>query len=341
MTRARIWQTAALLVLGLLILYGLLRTVHPNQVAAAVGRASPWLVLVGMASGVGFILIRGWRWQLILAASAPKTSIADATAVTAVGFAVNSVSPFKLGEILRIALITPRSDIGVGEAGATVVLERVLDVLVLLVLAVATALASGGGSKGAGIWGGLALLSGVSLAFGVAAYIVVRHPAGSLRVAGVATGVLPHRLRAAALGLAESALKGFSLLRSPGRFALTIVVSLAVWIVPILGLIAYVRSVTPVLAPVTLFLALTLFVITQAVTVTPAAVGTYEGLFLLVLGAFGAGPATVLTAAAVVAHIGGVFISLLVGAAGALWLRFRPARLPVRFEGPAVSEHST
>jgi len=340
MTRRRLWQSAALLVLGLLILYGLLRTVHPDQVAAAVGRASPWLVFAGMASSVGFILIRGWRWQLILAASAPATSVADATAVTAVGFALNSVSPFKLGEILRIALIAPRSGIGVGEAGATVVLERVLDVLALLVLAIATALVSGGAANGAGVWSGLVVLSTVSLAFGVAAYLMVSHPSASLRLAGRVTGVLPRRLRIPAVGLAESVLRGFSLLRSPGRFALTGLLSLVVWIVPILGLAAYVRSITSALAPVTLFLALTLFVITQAVSITPGSVGTYEGLFLLVLGAFGAGPASILTAVAVVSHVGGIVVSLLMGTVGALWLRFGARRLPVGSERPAVSEHS-
>ena len=79
----------------------------------------------------------------------------------------------------------------------------------------------------------------------------------------------------------------------------------------------------------TLFLAVTLFVITQAISVTPASVGTYEGLFVLVLGAFGAGPASVLTAAAVIAHVGGIVTLLLVGAVGALWLRLNRKPLPV------------
>ena len=339
MTRARLWQTAALLLLGLLILYGLLRTVRPDQVAAAVGRASPWLVLVGMATSVAFILIRAWRWQLILAASAPATSFADATAVTAVGFSLNSLSPFKLGEILRIALIAPRCGIGVGEAAATVVLERVLDVLALLILAIATALVTGGAAHGAGIWGGLAVLSALSFAFGVVAYVMVSHPAMSLRLARSLTGALPGRLRAPALTLAESVLKGLSLLRSPGRFALTSFLSLVTWVVPIVGLGAYVRAITPVLTPLTLFLALTLFVITQAVSVTPASVGTYEGLFLLVLGAFGAGPASTLTAVAVLSHVGGIVIYLLMGAAGAVWLRLHRARLPVRSQSPGLGEH--
>ena len=98
-------QAVALLVVGLLILVGVLRSVHPAQVAQALGHASPGWILLGTLSFVGFILVRGWRWQLILGASAPMARFGDATAVTAIGFAVNSVSPFKLGEVLRIAAI--------------------------------------------------------------------------------------------------------------------------------------------------------------------------------------------------------------------------------------------
>src|SRR5438445_11055503 len=123
---------------------------------AAVG----WIVL-GELAYLGFILVRGWRWQVILRASAPHAGLGDATAVTAIGFALNSVSPFKLGELLRIGAIAPRAKIGVGEAGATVVVERVLDVLALLVIPVSAAAISGGGSNSLRYWrGGFVIAAG-------------------------------------------------------------------------------------------------------------------------------------------------------------------------------------
>lgn len=330
-------QATLLLAVGVLILYGLLRTVHPGEVASAIRGASPGWIVLGVLSSVGFIAARSWRWQIILAASVPEARLADAAAVTAVGFAVNSVSPFKLGELLRIGAIAQRLRIGIGEAGATVILERILDVLALLVLAIGAALLSGRSSSGASVWGGLAALSGVSVAAGIAGYVMVLNRERTLKIATRLAAWLPARLRQPLLDLADSILRGLTLLRSPGRFVATSVLSLVVWIVPILGLAAYFRSVSGQLRPVTLFLALTLFVITQAISVTPASVGTFEGLFVLVLGAFGAQPPSVLTAAAVIAHVGGIVALLLVGAVGALWLRVNRPALPIGLQRPVPS----
>ena len=337
MTRRRWVQAAVLLAVGLLILYGLLRSVHPSEVGSAIRGASWGWILLGMLSSLGFIGIRSWRWQIMLEASTPSARLGDATAVTAIGFAVNSVSPFKLGELLRIGAIAQRTGIGVGEAGATVVLERILDVLALLVLALAAALLSGQRSGAGGVWAGLALLSAISLAVGVIAYFMVLNRERSLALVGRISGALPTRLRQPLVDLAVSILRGLTLLRSPARFAITGLLSLVIWIVPTLGLVAYFRSVSGGLPLTTLYLGLTLFVISQAISVTPGSVGTFEGLFVLILGAFGAGSASLLAAAAVIAHIGGIVALLFAGALGALWLRASRTPLPVRTQGPVAS----
>ena len=332
MTRGRWLQASVLLVVGLLILYGLLRTVHPAQVGAAIRGASPGLVLLGFLSSLGFVALRGWRWHLILGSSGSRATLADTIAVTGVGFGVNSVSPFKLGELLRIGMIAQRADIGIGEAGATVVLERILDVLALLVLAIATAVLSGDRSNAGGVWGGLAVLSAISLLVGIAAYVMMLKRAATMALVERLSRWLPERLHAPIVKLADSVLRGFTFLRSPDRFAAVGLLSLLTWILPTLGFIAYFRAVLPNLGFVTLYLALTLFVITQAISVTPGSVGTYEGLFVLVLGAFHAGPPSALAAVAVISHVVGITALLVTAALGAAWLRLNRATFPVRTE---------
>jgi glycosyltransferase 2 family protein len=334
----RVIQALALLALGLLILYGVLRSVHPAQVAHALQRATPGWILLGAAAYAAFILVRAWRWQLILEASARGVRLADTTAVTAVGFAVNSVSPFKLGELVRIAAIAPRARIGIGEAGATVVLERVLDVLALLVLAVAAAAVSGSASRGAGLWTGVVLFAIVSLGIGVVAYRMVSYPDRTRQVVAALAGRLPSHLEGKANDLGSSVIKGFTALRSPGRLAATGGLSLLTWLCIVLGLIAFFRAVSTQLSVPTLFLACTIFVVSQAVSITPGSVGTYEGFFLLVLSTFGAGPPALVTAAAVLGHISNVVVLLVAGAVGALYLRINPGRLPVGLERPTVSQ---
>ena len=299
---------------------------------AAVG----WIVL-GELAYLGFILTRSWRWQVILRASAPHASLGDATAVTAIGFALNSVSPFKLGELLRIGAIAPRVKIGVGEAGATVVVERVLDVLALLVIAVAAAAISGGGSNSFGLWSGVFVIAAISVAIGLVAYLMVTHPQATLAMIERMATRLPTRVATFVDAFAESVLKGFASLRSPGRLAAAGVLSIVVWLWIVAGLIAFFRALTPQLSLSTLVLACTIFVVSQAVSITPGSVGTYEGFFLLVLSTFGARPPAVVTAVAVLSHVANIAIFLAAGAVGALWLRVNRPALPVGLERPIPS----
>jgi uncharacterized protein (TIRG00374 family) len=338
MSRRRLIQAAILLAIGVLILYGVLRTVHPDQVVTAIRGANPGWIAIGLTGFLAFIVIRGWRWHVILQASAPAATLGDATAVTAIGFALNTVSPFKLGELLRIATIATRARIGVGEATATVVLERVLDVLALLVIAVAAAAIAGGGSNSSGLWSGVVVIALASVAIGVVAYLMVTYPQATLSVIDRIARRLPARVGAFVDRFAASVLKGLASLRSPGRLVTAGLLSLLTWLCIDVGLMACFRALTPQLSFPTLALACTIFIISQAISITPGSVGTYEGFFLLVLTTFGAGPAALVTAAAVLSHVGNVAVSLLAGAVGGLWLRVtRPPALPVGLERPVPS----
>jgi uncharacterized protein (TIRG00374 family) len=308
--------------------------VHPSEVGAAIRRASLGWIVLGELAYLGFILTRSWRWQVILRASAPHASIGDVTAVTAIGFALNSVSPFKLGELLRIGAIAPRVKIGIGEAGATVVVERVLDVLGLLVIAVGAAAVSGGGSNSFGLWSGVFVIAAISVAIGVVAYLMVTHPEATLRLIERLATRLPTRVATFVDAFAESVLKGFASLRSPGRLAAAGGLSIVVWLWIVAGLIAFFRALSPELSLSTLVLACTIFVVSQAVSITPGSVGTYEGFFLLVFSTFGARPASLVTAVAVLSHVANIAVLLVAGAVGALWLRLNRPALPVGLERP-------
>jgi glycosyltransferase 2 family protein len=289
--------------------------------------------MLGELAYLAFILVRGWRWQVLLRASAPHASLADATAVTGIGFAVNSVSPFKLGELLRIGAIAPRVGIGIGEAGATVVVERVLDVLALLVIAVGAAAISGAGSNSFGLWSGVLVIAAISVAIGVVAYLMVTYPQATLTLIERIAKRLPARVAIFIDRFAASVLRGFASLRSPRRLFAAGALSILVWLCIVVGLGAFFRALTPQLSLPTLVLAGTIFVVSQAISITPGSVGTYEGFFLLVFSTFGARPAALVTAVAVLSHVGNIAALLLAGAVGAVWLRInRP--LPVGRERP-------
>ena len=337
MTRRRVIQTAVLLAIGLLILMGLLQTVHPADVASAIRGASAGWITVAELAYLAFIVVRGWRWLVILRASSENVNFADATAVTGIGFALNAVSPFKLGELLRIGAMATRTGIGIGEAGATVVVERVLDVLALLVIALGAAAITGAGANSFGLWSGVVVIAAASMVIGVLGYLMVSNPGPTLRLVDRLAARLPSRASAFVERFAASVIKGFASLRAPRRLAGATLLSIVIWLFIVLGLIAFFRALSGQLSLATLILACTIFVISQAISITPGSVGTYEGFFVIVLSTFGARPAALVTAIAILSHVGNIAALLLAGAIGALWLRVSRPALPVGAQRPVAS----
>jgi glycosyltransferase 2 family protein len=79
-------------------------------------------------------VIRGWRWHMILLHAGIGHARADAYALTVVGYMGNTVLPARGGEILRILLLGERTDARRREILGSIVAERALDVVALVVL---------------------------------------------------------------------------------------------------------------------------------------------------------------------------------------------------------------
>jgi uncharacterized protein (TIRG00374 family) len=313
-------RATASLMVGVVILAALIAVVHPDEIARSLRGASLGWIAASLLGLCAFFVVRGWRWKIILHPSAPRVSVADATAVTTIGWAINSVSPFKLGDVVRAASMAQRARIGVGASAATVVLERTLDVLALLLLAIVAAAVSG--SRGGGSWGRLIILSLLAVGVATIGYWLIHDEARTIRLVSALAQPLPAKARTWLIELVPSVLRGFHLLRSRSQLLAAILLSLAQWALSAGTLFALFRAVSPQLSTSTLLLALILFTITQAISVTPGGLGTYEFLFVVTLGAFGGSPPALLTAIAVLTHVVGTAFFLACGALGVLWLRF-------------------
>jgi glycosyltransferase 2 family protein len=89
-----------------------------------------WLVVAAALYAV-VTLLRGERWHQILHMTGVKTSRADAYGLTAVGYMGNNVLPARAGEMLRVVLLSSRTDAGKRSLFGTVVAERMLDAVAL------------------------------------------------------------------------------------------------------------------------------------------------------------------------------------------------------------------
>jgi glycosyltransferase 2 family protein len=124
-------------IIGILISAGALYLAMPprsewGNVAAAFAQVQyGYLVPIALISAYS-IVIRCQRWQLLLRPVGPIPFLPLFSA-TAIGFLCNMVLPLRVGEVIRPVLLAKRRDVPVSSVLASVLLERLLDMLTILV----------------------------------------------------------------------------------------------------------------------------------------------------------------------------------------------------------------
>ncbi|MBN2346461.1 MAG: flippase-like domain-containing protein, partial [Candidatus Aminicenantes bacterium] len=127
------WQALAGVALGLLFIFLAFRRVDLRQMLRALGGADYVLLLPVLAVVVLGLLLRSLRWKFLLAPIG-EASTASLFASLNIGYMANTALPAHLGEILRAWHAGRKNGISAGSVFATVVIERMLDVLSLLLL---------------------------------------------------------------------------------------------------------------------------------------------------------------------------------------------------------------
>lgn len=109
------------------------RTVDPNQVAAAMaGMEYGWLI-PALVVVIASVWAKAIRWKLLfLPQATPRTNRLFGALM--IGYLINTVLPARLGDPARALLVGDSEGVGKAHALSTVVIERLLDVLTLLVL---------------------------------------------------------------------------------------------------------------------------------------------------------------------------------------------------------------
>ncbi|MDA8132429.1 MAG: lysylphosphatidylglycerol synthase transmembrane domain-containing protein [Elusimicrobia bacterium] len=149
-----------------LLLWLALRNIEFGSLAGIYARMEPLYLLPVAAVALAELLARGARWRLLLLPSSPSVKLSDAFKLEAAGLALNNILPLRLGELVRATFAARVFSIPVVTVLATILVERLLDVIVLFLLFAAAA-------EFGGITGGLFAYNGLmwTLVAGVAAGI--------------------------------------------------------------------------------------------------------------------------------------------------------------------------
>ena len=325
-----------LFILGVGVLAGLLAYVGPGKVVSAVQAASPVYLLLAFATYACFFVVRGIRWKLLFAQSAPDVRTSSTTSISAVGWLANSILPLKGGDVLRAALLARKERVGLATSAATVGLERVLDLIGLAVLAaVGLLLLPHAAALPAGLERALAIVWILPLVAIVVLAVLVRWREKTVAVAAWTLRPLG-KIGRKLVAFGDTVLAGLAALaRSPrlllALVPLTMLISTAQALIFTFLVLAFLPATPAVLA----FAGSAIFLLSFVISITPGNVGTYEAAFAAVFVGLGTAPELAVPAAILthvtttltVAILGGIGLFALGSDRGATeWTLTKPVR---------------
>jgi glycosyltransferase 2 family protein len=267
------------------------------------------LLVPALATIAVGVAIRAWRWQLLFA-PATRPPLAAVTRALLVGQLFNVVLPMRAGEAARIVVLHQDVRTSRAESLGTVAVERLYDVLgLLLLLLVATPFLP------EVTWlRRAALLAAVLLVLAaIGAVVVARYGARPVRVALRPLARLPRISRAHVEGIADRLVYGLGALHQPSLAAPAFLLGVASWLVLALSCWLVLASFDLGLGYGAGILILVTTTLSLVIPSAPGGLGVFEAGGVLALSAFGVDESTALSAT-VVLHALTVFPFVVAGA---------------------------
>jgi uncharacterized protein (TIRG00374 family) len=266
------------------------------------------LILLGLSipAYLGAVIFRGLRWRHLTNPIAPLSRGLLARGVT-IGFMVNNLVPLRIGEVVRAWYVSRESGVSASALFGTVVLERVIDVVAVVLLALAALSFAGAGSEESSFLSSGAILLLPAGLVPLLVLILLRvAPEASVKLALWFLQPFPQRFSETVEDLLRNFTQGLGAL-SGGRHLFWIAFhSAMIWIVfsmiPMLaGLLAFGIDLGSLMQmAIVSYIALGAVGVAVAVPSAPGFFGTYQLAFKTVLVQFGVASATALALGLVV-----------------------------------------
>ncbi len=223
------------LLLTAVLLYLFFRNADFGRIMESLKGARMDLILCALVIMFISLLIRAHRWRLLL--GKPETGIYDLFSAIMAGFSISFLAPGRLGEFARPYILAKKYDFPVSEAFATVVLERIIDTLVILIMLSAFLILPGDitGTDISDEWTETLLYSGLTglavilIALSVIIFLT-RKPAYAEKTVLFMSGFLSEKLSSKLAATAARFLSGFSSLRFDLNALFVFLESAVVWL---------------------------------------------------------------------------------------------------------------
>jgi uncharacterized protein (TIRG00374 family) len=300
------WKGAVGIVLSAVLLWWTLRDVSLAVVWSELRRSNGWLFLLSTFLSTIIFPLRARRWQTILEPVAPNQPLGALWRATAVGMMANNVLPARAGEIARAYALTQQTKVPLATSIASLAVDRLFDMLVLLLLAVAAFLdpafprdAEVAGQTIGSLAQGSVVL--VTLVF-AALYGLAFFPTQIVRIYEIFTRRISKTLEDRGKAVLTRFSEGLSVLKSPRRFLAVLSWTIIHWLVNALGFWYGFKAVGIELPFSAALFLQTLIAVGVALPSAPGFFGFFEKITVVGLAIYGVG-APLATSFAIGYHI--------------------------------------
>ena len=298
-------RTASVSILAIALLGWFLRGANLADVWHHVQTARPSLLLLALVFVAATFWIRTFRWQQLLKPIG-RTRFRTVFRAGVIGFAALSILPARVGDLLRPYLVARQDGLPFTATFATIVMERVLDLIAVLTLMAIYVW----GFADTSTWkphlltpievsaavGGVAALALLGIM-----WLLASHPERIGRLVHSTDRVLPRRVALRLGELASTFSSGFAVAREPRGFLLALLWSFPLWLVIAAETWAVSRAIGIAL-PFTGTFLLQLFLVVGVAVPTPGGIGSYHAAYLFGVTQFFGAPEDQARAAAIVVH---------------------------------------
>jgi len=307
-------QLAAGLTISAVCLWIAFRNIELHGLGDALGAANYWWLLPYPILGVAMNVLRAEIWRIMLR---KRATVPEAFWAYSVGFLVNNVLPFRLGEGARVATLAVRRKLPIVEVAAAAGIERVLDLIAVLSILLATLPFVVGSTDVRNATLATAATAVVALA-GMIFVIAARDFIDRL-VTALARRFVPRHAAAISARFHELH-DGLSVISRPAIAAPVVAGAAIVWVLTIVMQWTVLRAFQPLAQPVDAAVMVGIVSIASAVPAAPGSIGTYQWIGRAALASAFAARYTPTTALAIalVSHAVSYVFSTLLGLGG-LW----------------------
>ncbi len=214
------------LVVSLIFLYLAFRGQDFGKIGQALGEANYlWLAPALVAYFMG-VWVRAFRWHFLLG-PIKKVPVRRLFPVVVIGYMANDVLPIRMGEVVRSYVLGKRENVTKTGALATIVVERIMDGITMLLFLAGTALFV---TINKDIEGIEKLASAVFLVFIGIFFFVASSRTKLLKLEAFGLKLLPGSIRGRVEGIANKFIDGLQVLRQWRDLLMVFGLSIVAWL---------------------------------------------------------------------------------------------------------------